>query len=416
MRLLFVTHLYYPARGGAEGYVGRLAEALAARGHDVRVVTSDAYSTEAFFLSDRRRVTPKSETIAGVAIERLPFHRFGRRSLTLLNRVLSRLRPAWGGRLRSMAWGPRSPGFPGRIDQAGADVIIAAPLPTYNVFYSWRGARNRQTPLVVIPCYHQCDPGSFDNNLFFRILRESAAVVTLTQPESDFLAGRGGVERARIAVLPPLPLTESDFATAMATATRDAARLRLALPAGRWILFIGQHGVHKKIDCLLRAMPGVWRSCPDARLLIAGGTTGATPKLKALAAKLPGGGEGRIRFLDDFSGEQKNDLYAAAEVFVSLSEFESFGIVLVEAMARGLPVVASRNGVSAAIVDDHATGLLVEPRRPADVAGAISALLADDGMRAGYGDRARSKAAAAYHPKAIVDHWERLLAQVQRPN
>ena len=133
-----------------------------------------------------------------------------------------------------------------------------------------------------------------------------------------------------------------------------------------------------------------------------------------LAAKLSGAEAGRIRFIDDFPAGQKSDLYAAADVFVSLSEHESFGIVLVEAMAHGVPVVASRNGVAASIVDDHATGLLVEPRRPADVAAALTALLTDEAFRAGYGARAREKAVSVYHPEAIVNQWEELLAGLVR--
>lgn len=414
MRILFVTHLYHPARGGAEGYVRRLAEALAARGHAVRVVTSDAYSTEAFFLRDRRRIPAGREPIAGVEIERLPSFRFGRRSLNLLNRVLSRLRLPWGGRLRSLAWGPRNPSFLRRIDAAAAEVIVACPLPTYNVYYAWRAAQRLHRPLVVIPCYHRCDPGSFANPLFFRILRSAAAVIALTAGERDFLAAHGGVALERLAVLPPLPLSRGDLAEPGPEGEKGAARRRLGLADGRWILFIGQHGVHKKIDCLLKAMPAVWRECPTARLLIAGGTTTATPELKTLAAGLSGGESGRILFHDDFAADQKGDLYAAADVFVSLSEHESFGIVLVEAMARGVPVVASRNGVAASLVDDHATGLLVDPRRPADVAAAIVALLTDEAFRAGYGARAREKAVSVYHPDAIVIQWEELLAGLVR--
>ena len=56
MKILIVSHLYYPARGGVETHLTRLGSHLVERGHQVKVLTTRALSTEAFFLGDKRQV------------------------------------------------------------------------------------------------------------------------------------------------------------------------------------------------------------------------------------------------------------------------------------------------------------------------------------------------------------------------
>ncbi|MFC2142303.1 hypothetical protein ACFLR7_05165 [Acidobacteriota bacterium] len=86
-KIIFVTHLFYPACGGVETHLTRLTTALASRGFQVKVLTTDAYSTEAFFLNDKRRIEKKVEVLDGVDVERLGFKTWGRRTLNLLRSV-----------------------------------------------------------------------------------------------------------------------------------------------------------------------------------------------------------------------------------------------------------------------------------------------------------------------------------------
>ena len=72
-KIIFVTHLFYPACGGVETHITRLSKALALKGYQVKALTTNAYSTEAFFLNDKRRIEKKVEVIDSVDVERLGF-------------------------------------------------------------------------------------------------------------------------------------------------------------------------------------------------------------------------------------------------------------------------------------------------------------------------------------------------------
>jgi glycosyltransferase involved in cell wall biosynthesis len=85
--------------------------------------------------------------------------------------------------------------------------------------------------------------------------------------------------------------------------------------------------------------------------------------------------------------------YAAADVFAFPSLWdEGYGLPPVEAMAAGVPVVASRSGAVVETVVDGETGFLVEKNDPASLAAAIARLLDDDGLRSTMGARARQRA------------------------
>ncbi|MHB8055220.1 MAG: hypothetical protein ACYDH3_08240 [Candidatus Aminicenantales bacterium] len=108
MKLLFVPHLYHPAVGGVELHLKHLAEGLVKRGHDVRDLTTNAYSTEAFFLGDRRRIDRPVEVIGGVAVQRLAFHTFGRSVLNFFRRIACRIPYPGNDHLRALSFGPRN--------------------------------------------------------------------------------------------------------------------------------------------------------------------------------------------------------------------------------------------------------------------------------------------------------------------
>jgi starch synthase len=106
-----------------------------------------------------------------------------------------------------------------------------------------------------------------------------------------------------------------------------------------------------------------------------------------------------VRVFSDFvpGDERLRDLLARTAVFVFPSEVDTFGYAVVEAMAAGVPVVASASAALPEIVDDGVTGLLVPPRASdADFCSAIERLLADPGSRRSMGAAARRKAIAHY--------------------
>ena len=122
---------------------------------------------------------------------------------------------------------------------------------------------------------------------------------------------------------------------------QDAARARFGLPPGRPIILCcaAIRRFHKRIDVLLHAFAAVCREPgTDAMLVIAGGREPDTEALIAEGQLLLGQ---RVRFLPDLPRDHMPDLYRCADAFVLVSLQEMFGIVLLEALASGLPVLCN---------------------------------------------------------------------------
>lgn len=177
-----------------------------------------------------------------------------------------------------------------------------------------------------------------------------------------------------------------------------------ANPDGRHrILYVGRLVERKGIGNLITALPEV----PGAELVIAGGP--APPdlngdpdveRLRRLARKHRVGD--RVRFLGRVAHEELPSLYRSADVVASVPWYEPFGIVPVEAMACGVPVVVAAVGGLADTVIDNGTGLHVPPRRPALIASALRQLLDDPGRRRALGAAGRHRAVRHYSMDRVI--------------
>ncbi len=141
------------------------------------------------------------------------------------------------------------------------------------------------------------------------------------------------------------------------------------LPRGRFtLLYVGRFYRRKRVDVLLRAAAALSRRIPNLELRIAGNGPCAA-QWRALARDLPL--RGAVVWLGDVSRARLVDEYRACDLFCLPSVQEGFGIVLLEAMAAGKPIVASR---AAAIPEVAPHGVLVEPESPEALAAAIEDL------------------------------------------
>jgi glycosyltransferase involved in cell wall biosynthesis len=408
-KILFVTHLFHPARGGVEIHLTRLSQALVDRGYNVEVLTTNAYSTECFFLGDKRRIGAMKEIVRGVKVERLGFRTYGRRILNMLRSAACRIKYPLNDWIRFYSFGPRNPRFFKRIMEIKPGLILAAPFPTFNVYYAWKAAKKLGIPLIINPAFHISDPCSYSNPLFNRIMKEADLVAVHSETEKQHIVREGGVDVFNVKVFPPLPFEEKDLDLPAVSPEKGEVKKRYGIKQKFVLLFLGQHGKHKNIQEILKAMPRVWDHVPDAALVIAGGTTAYTSKLKQISGELATSGDGKVYFIDDFPGEEKRAIYSMADVFISLSEFESFGIVFVEAMLHRLPVVASVFSIARTIVQDFHSGLLVNPYCDAETSGAIVELLLDKAVRRKYGENGRRAVLKHYAPRVILDQWEESL-------
>ena len=167
------------------------------------------------------------------------------------------------------------------------------------------------------------------------------------------------------------------------------------------VLFVGRLEYRKGFKYLLRAWPWVREAIPNARLLVVGAFNKRRKRGYVLYARR--WGIGGVRFIGQATESDLPRYYRTTDVFVAPSAgFESFGIVLLEAMATGVPVVASDIPGYRTVLEHGKQGLLVQPRHPQALAKAIIDLLRDPDLRAQMGSEGRIKAANYDWPRVAV--------------
>lgn len=155
------------------------------------------------------------------------------------------------------------------------------------------------------------------------------------------------------------------------------------------ILSVARQYPRKDTATLVRAMPIVLEGVPGARLRVIGGGP-ELGRLEALAREL--GVARAVRFDGPIPDDaQVRRAYLEADVFCLPSLQEGFGIVFLEAMAAGLPVVAARAGAVPEVVTDGRTGVLVAPGDPRALAAALVGLLESPGLRRDLGTAGRAR-------------------------
>lgn len=166
-------------------------------------------------------------------------------------------------------------------------------------------------------------------------------------------------------------------------------------PAADWptddgyVLFVGRLVAQKGVTFLLEALSVVLQRCPETRLIVVGDGE-LDLFLKRITRYL--GIPHRVTFLDWTTGPDLVALYQRAKLVVVPSYYEPFGIVALEAMACGRPVIASRTGGLAEIVNDGVNGFLVEIANHLQLAQRMVSLIQDDERRQAMGQAARARA------------------------
>jgi phosphatidylinositol alpha-mannosyltransferase len=188
----------------------------------------------------------------------------------------------------------------------------------------------------------------------------------------------------------------------------DLARFDRAVPIARWqdgprnLLFVGRHEPRKGLLDALKAYRLLRKTGCDCRLLIVGSGPQEKEARRYVATRRLSG----VEFLGRVTDAQKAQLFKNAAVYVSpATGGESFGIVLLEAMAAGTPIVCSDIHGYKGVVRRDREALLVPPRNPKALAGAVASLLNDD--------EARAEMSRAGRERAEDFSWPRVTARVE---
>jgi D-inositol-3-phosphate glycosyltransferase len=212
-----------------------------------------------------------------------------------------------------------------------------------------------------------------------RIVAAADRLVAANAIERNELVTAYRADAARVAVIPCG--VDTDVFT---PGDPTAARAALDLPPGPLLLYVGRIAPIKGLETLLDAVGCLRGAGTLARLAVVGGETdeptdGHEADVRRRAAAL--GLSDAVTFVGAQPQQRLRDWYVAADVTVLPSYYESFGMVALEAMACGSPVVASRVGGLQTTVRDGVTGLLVTEGDPCALAGTITRVLGDDGLR-----------------------------------
>ena len=169
---------------------------------------------------------------------------------------------------------------------------------------------------------------------------------------------------------------------------------------------------YKGHDALIAAWPAVIDAVPDARLVVAGGGSGV-PALRNLAAASPAAGSIDIRgFVPD---ADLAALWRDAALFAMPSRGEGFGLVYIEAMRQGLPVIASIHDGAKEVNVDGETGFNVDLDCPGDLAQRLITLLSDPALRQRMGDAGRQRWHDHYRVSRLRSRFLPLIEDLLQP-
>ncbi len=219
------------------------------------------------------------------------------------------------------------------------------------------------------------------------VMADTNAIIVSTEQERLDMARLYGTESGKINVLP----AGVDLELFRPTDKADARR-SLGLPDRNVVLSVGRVEPLKGFDILLTAVASL-DDRSDTSIVIVGGDEESSPemeRLQTLSQTL--GLEDSVIFTRAVSQERLSMYYNAADVFVMPSYYESFGLVALEAMACGVPVIASRVSGPRSFVKSGVTGYLIDRRCPEPFAQRLDVLLHNPTLRESMGCAARSHA------------------------
>lgn len=406
--LLQLVHAYPPAVGGVERSTRDLCERLVAeRGFEVTVLTTDVFSVQAFRDARQpRMVEGLDEVQNGVRVRRFPVRAGWAAALRPLQSAAYRLRLPGNDLLRTWWSGPISPAMRRAARaEARVDVVCAASFPLNHMRYAFDvpGA----PPVVLVGAVHTSDTWAFDRACLLRLVDRSYATVAHTEHERDWLVARG-CHAGRIRVI------GHGIDAGELRPRSGAFRARHGIAREAFLVgFVGQQGAHKGLDILVGATPELLQRCPDAFVAVGGARTTYSPTLAALVAALPAGARERVLVVDDLDEQEKADLLGDADVFVSPSRAESFGITTLEAWSLGKPVVVGDTPSQREVVEDGVTGLVVAH---GDTDALVSALvrLREPGLRRRLGEAGRAAVRERFSRRSVEGRYVELLEQAAR--
>jgi D-inositol-3-phosphate glycosyltransferase len=249
------------------------------------------------------------------------------------------------------------------------------------------------------------------------VMKAAERIIAATEAERSQLELLYGINHQKVSIVPP-GVDTHHFYPIPADEAKEAIGIS---PEDRMALFVGRIEPLKGVDTLIRAMAIVKRTCKQFvcphYLVIIGGDPEGHPerdegemgRLQALARSL--GLDDIVVFLGKRGQQTLPYYYSAAEVVVMPSHYESFGMVALEAMACGTPVIASQVGGLAYLVQESETGFFVPAQDPEALAEKLRLMFVNHDLRAEMGRQAVTYA-QKYRWESIADRIATIYRQM----
>jgi glycosyltransferase involved in cell wall biosynthesis len=244
----------------------------------------------------------------------------------------------------------------------------------------------------AFPDFYQARCGRFPKAAIRYVLDRVDSVVVVSNPLQRFVESISSNRSVRV-IYNPMPLP---------------APVEFSARAQAHLLFLGRLGHAKGSYDLLRAVHQLVQRHPDLRLILAGNGELAQTREAIRALGL----DNNVEVLGWVGVRAREQLLARAAVCVLPSYAEGLPMSVLEAMAAGLPVVASAVGGVPDMVTDGIEGRLVAPGDVAALVDALDAVLADDTLRRRMGMAGRNKAEAVFSTRLVLPQLEELYRQL----
>lgn len=420
---LHLNARYYPFFGGSEYYMQQVAERLAAREPQaqVSVYTTDAWDLEYFWQSGKRRVTEPDGRLNGVEIRRFPVRRLPlvsplfypamRRLMYILSQSPLPPKIALPVLEQMSRTAPLLPALEANLrkNTTRFDLLHTSNTPLDGLIKpAFDYARRQDAAFVITPFVHLGEPENPAVRKWYAMrhhlnwLKQADAVFTMTTLERDFLARQGVPDKIMHVIgcgIIPENVTGGDGA-----AFRQKHRI-----SNQIVFTQGALAFEKGTHHLVQAMQKLWKQGVQATLVLAGPILS---QFQAFYDELPPEDKKNIRFLGFISQEEKQNLFAAGDVFAMPSRTDSFGLTYLEAWLNGKPVIGARAGGVPAVISHEQDGLLVGYGAVDELATSLRALLENEKLSQQMANAGQQKVYTTYTWPVVFGKIHRVYQEV----
>lgn len=260
------------------------------------------------------------------------------------------------------------------------DIIHVHGYNTFQPFICTLAKIFKKCPLVFTPYYHPIGKHpvllrrAFDLT-FGKFAFKMSDKVTIISPIEKKQLSKFKIQNSKIELI-PCPIDEIFFSKINDTNFKKKWNLK-----SKVILFVGRLDDNKGLEVLIKSFKIVKQKCDSISLLIVGKDVNMLVKLKKLVLDIQ---LDDIIFTGLLSQEDLLKAYACADVFVLPSSYEAFGLTIIEAIAQGVPVIATNVGSIPYVLKNGKCGKIIEYGNVGELATAIIELLDDEQKRLNY--------------------------------